>query len=233
MPNLLILAAADDVLRDTAPQAAPTAKPRRDWSLRQLLLILIIFGFLYGAVMGCYGGVAGDRWRQVLYSALKVPMLLLVTFLLGLPSFRVLNALFGLSGDFRQALGALIATQAGLTIVLASLAPFTALWYASFTDYRIALLFNAGMFAIASFTGQWQLRRRYKSLITRNPRHRALLRLWLAIYIFVAIQMAWVLRPFLGNPDLPVSFFRKDCLGNAYVEVATIVWQTIHKAVGI
>ena len=54
------------------------------------------FGFLYGAAMGSYGGVGGDRVWQLLYSGLKVPVLLLATFLIGLPNFFVLNTLFGL-----------------------------------------------------------------------------------------------------------------------------------------
>ena len=62
----------------------------------------------------------------------------------------MLNTLFGLRRDFPQALRALIAAQAGLAIVLASLAPFTLLWYASSADYYAALRFNGLMFAVAS-----------------------------------------------------------------------------------
>src|SRR5829696_1564831 len=162
-----------------------------------LLTVLIVYGLLYGATMGTFGGVRGERALQVLYSAVKVPLLLLVTFGLSLPSFFVLNTILGVRDDFPHVLRALVATQAVLTTILASLAPFTAFWYASSADYPAALLFNAAMFGVASVAAQWMLRRSYRPLIAANPRHRTLLRAWLVIYAFVGIQMAWVLRPFV------------------------------------
>ena len=72
---------------------------------------------------------------------------------------------------------------------------------------------------MASLTAQRVLHRYYEPLVRRTRRHRVLMRFWFVLYVFVAIQMAWVLRPFIGNPDLPVRFFREDQWGNAYVEV--------------
>src|SRR5215213_8642068 len=82
--------------------------------LPQALAILTLFGLLYGAVMGSWSGFAPDRFLQVVYSAVKVPMLLGVTFLIALPSFFVINTLIGLRDDFAEATRALVATQAGL-----------------------------------------------------------------------------------------------------------------------
>ena len=192
--------------------------------LAQLGVMVAAFGITYGAVMGSFGGVLGERFLQVVYSAVKVPLLLLGTFVLSLPSFFVVNTLFGLRSDFSHSLRALLATQAGLTIILASFAPFTILWYASSSNYRGAILFNTLMFGCASLTAQWLLRQFYEPLIRRNPRHRLLMRAWLVIYAFVGIQMAWVLRPFIGYPDAPTQFFRQDAWGNAYVRLANILW---------
>jgi len=124
---------------------------------------------------------------------------------------------------------ALVAAQAGLTVVLAALAPYTALWYVSFAGYRPAILFNGVMFGLASFAGQWHLRRAYRPLIARDARHRVLLRAWLVLYIFVGIQMGWVLRPFIGEPTTPPQFFRPEAWGNAYVVVAQMLWDTFAK----
>jgi hypothetical protein len=114
-----------------------------------------------------------------------------------------------------------------VAVILASLAPYTALWYASTRDYQEATLFNAVMFGIASVAAQWILRRRYVPLIARNPRHRVMLRVWLGTYAFVGIQMGWVLRPFIGQPGLPVTFFREDAWGNAYVIIVEMVWSVL------
>ena len=177
--------------------------------------------------MGSFGGVLGERFWQVAFSAMKVPLLLTATFALSLPSFFVVNTLFGLRSDFLYSVRALLATQAGLTIVLASFAPFTILWYVSSSNYRGAIVFNTLMFGSASLTAQWLLRRFYEPLIRRDRRHRTLLRAWLTIYAFVGIQMGWVLRPFIGSPDLTPQFFRQDAWGNAYVQLARIIWAFI------
>ncbi|MHC4170530.1 MAG: hypothetical protein ACYSWQ_26615 [Planctomycetota bacterium] len=220
----MILLQADNVLRARPWVVQEGHVARR---LAQLGTLVILFGLTYGAVMGSFGGVFGERFWQVVFSAVKVPLLLAGTFALSLPSFFIVNTLFGLRSDFLYSMRALVATQAGLTIVLASFAPFTILWYASSSDYRGAILFNALMFGSASVTAQWLLRRFYEPLIRRDRRHRMLLRVWLAIYAFVGIQMGWVLRPFIGSPDLTPQFLRQDAWGNAYVRLANIIWAFI------
>ena len=53
------------------------------------------------------------------------------------------------------------------------------------------------------------------------------MRIWLGLYIFIGIQTAWVLRPFVGDPSLPTQFFREDSWSNAYVFIARLIWNTI------
>ena len=81
------------------------------------------------------------------------------------------------------------------------------------------------LFLLAVLGGQMTLGRHYRSLIARNPLHRWGRVAWLSVYVFVAIQMAWMLRPFVGEPTLVTRFIRGGELGNAYVEVAGIVWR--------
>jgi hypothetical protein len=180
-------------------------------------------GLAYGSVMGAFG------WRpgQMAYSAIKMPLLLMATLLLSLPSYFVLNTLLGLRSDFAAAWRAVVASQAGLTIILLSLAPLTAFWYASSANYRSAIFFNALMFAVASVGAQGMLHRSYRPLIERDPRHRWLLRTWIILYAFVGIQMGWNLRPFIGTPDEPVRFFRGGAWENAYVIVARMIWEFV------
>ena len=215
---------ADAVLRGER-STADTATPGR--TVRQLVGFVLVFGGLYGAVMGSFGGVLGERFWQVVYSALKVPLLLLVTFGLNVPSFFVLFTLLGLRADFPQAMRALISAQAGLTLLLLSFAPFTLLWYASTSSYDAAVLFNALMFALATFGAQALLRREYRPLLERDSRHRLLLRVWLFLYAFVGIQMGWLLRPFVGAPWKVTGFFRPDAWDNAYVILARTLWRLL------
>lgn len=219
-----MLLQADNILR-AGPWAVQEGQEAR--KLARLASLIVVFGFAYGAVMGSFGGVLGERFWQLVFSAVKVPLLLTATFALSLPSFFVVNTLFGLGSDFLYSTRALLATQAGLTIVLASFAPFTILWYASSSNYRGAIVFNTLMFGCASVSAQWLLRRFYEPLIRRDARHHTLLRAWLGIYAFVGIQMGWILRPFIGSPDLTPQFFRQDAWGNAYVHLANIIWAFI------
>ncbi|WP_237170637.1 hypothetical protein [Paludisphaera borealis] len=200
---------------------------RDELSWRSRLAVVVVFGTFYGAVMGAYGGLDADRPWQMLYSGLKVPLLLTSAFLLSLPTFFVLNTLLGLRADFPRVARALVSTQAGLTVVLASLAPITAFAYISGISYQPAILFNALMFGTASVSAQSLLRREYRELIIRDPAHRVMLRAWLVVYVFVGVQMGWVLRPFIGDPGRPVQFFREDSWSNAYIAVLNIAWRAV------
>jgi hypothetical protein len=184
-------------------------------------------GAFYGLVMGAFGGFTGDRPLQMIYSSVKVPILIALTGAMAMPSFFVLNSLLGLRSDFGEVMRALAITQTAVAVILASLAPYTAVWYVSTMNYHEATLFNALMFGIASLAAQWVLRRRYAPLIARNPRHRVMLRIWLGVYAFVGIQLGWVLRPFIGQPGRPVTFFREDAWGNAYVYILETLWSVL------
>jgi spore maturation protein SpmA len=87
--------------------------------LKWLFILLFTSGVLYGVVMGTFSGLTSGRFHQLIYSGVKVPLLLIVTFVLCLPSFLVLNTVAGLRDDFGQALRAVVATQSGVTVVLA------------------------------------------------------------------------------------------------------------------
>ena len=225
-PLIGLFRLADNLLRgELSP--APAPREHRLPILGSLVLVVVAYGMFYGGVMGSYGGLNGWRFWQATYAAVKVPFLMIATFFLSLPSFFVLNTLFGLRDDFARVVRALISTQAGLTVILSALAPFTAFWYVSGSQYQPAILFNGMMFAVASLSAQWILRRDYMPLIARNPKHRWMLRTWIVIYIFVGIQMAWVLRPFIGDPTAPTQFFREGSWSNAYEFVFQMIWDVM------
>lgn len=219
---------ADAVLRGIGKEAGPDAVLSLA-SVRRLCALIGLFGGLYGAAMGMYGSMEGGRALQVVYSMLKVPLLLLVTFALSLPSFFIFNTLYGLRADFGQALRALLSGQAGLTVLLASLAPLTLLCNVTTPRHETAVLFNALMFGVATAGGQILLRRYYSALVARDARHRLLMRFWGVLYAFVGIQMGWILRPFVGDPDRPVAFFRADSWGNAYISLFQLIRHVFFK----
>jgi hypothetical protein len=44
---------------------------------------------------------------------------------------------------------------------------------------------------------------------TVDPRVRTIFNIWVIVFGLVGAQMSWVLRPFVGNPGQPFTFFRK------------------------
>lgn len=213
------LAQTDLFLRGQGLFAPEKAAVRPAWWLPA---IVCCFAAIYGAVMGSYRLDNSQRLLMLVFGAIKVPLLLFATSALCLPGFFVLNTLLGLRDDFREAMQAILAGQAGLSVVLASLSPITRFWYFSTFSYRGALLFNAAMFTIGTLAAQIVMLRYYRVLIRRHPRHRIMLAAWVVLYAFVGIQMGWILRPFVGSPDFPVEFFRDKAFSNAYVVVVNL-----------
>ncbi len=201
--------------------------PKRLW---RLAVATAALSLIYGAVMGSYSGFSGDWNAQIVFSAVKMPLLLFVTFAIALPSFFVLNTIWGLRGEWPIVIRALLVTQAAVTILLVSLSPYVAFSYASTSNYQWSVFINGVMFAIASFAAQLLLRREYAALILIDRRHRWMLWSWIFLYSFVGIQMAWVLRPFIGSPNSDTRFFREDSWGNAYVVVFDLVHSLLTSA---
>ena len=51
-----------------------------------------------------------------------------------------------------------------------------------------------------------------------RPVSRRVFRVWLVLYALVGVQMGWILRPFIGTPDLPFVWFRQRG-GNVFLDV--------------
>ena len=92
-------------------------------------------------------------------------------------------------------------TQAGLTVILTSLSPVHGVLV------RLGHRLSAGDPVQRGDVRRGEprapsgiLRREYEPLIRKDREHRWMLRTWIFIYVFVGVQMAWVLRPFVGDP---------------------------------
>ncbi|HKQ49494.1 MAG TPA: hypothetical protein VJZ71_15590 [Phycisphaerae bacterium] len=189
--------------------------------------MIVAISPIYGASMGGFSlDLGAGRLWLVFFSAVKLPLLLLATTALCLPVFYVVNAVAGLRDDFPEALQAIFSGQAGLAIALASLAPITAFCYVSGLGYQTALLLNAAMFVLATCAGHVITVRYYRVLVRRRGLHTLMALLWFVLYAFVGIQMAWMLRPFIGDPSSPPAFFRPEPFSNAYIVVGNLLLRS-------
>ena len=199
---------------------------RTDETVAPALWFLIVFvcAGAYGATMAAFYGFEGDRLRMVAYGCIKVPMLFLVTLALAVPFFYVVNLLAGVGDDFPRVRRALIDYQVTVALQLVALAPITMVVNFAEARYETAQVWSTLMFGVAAWNARRSLTLTYRDLEAAQPTHRWLRHGWFALYAFVGVQMAWTLRPFVGNPDLPAQFFR-DTIGNAYVNVARILMR--------
>ena len=216
-----VMATATWCLRETRLHAS-------GFGTQALAPVLVLATVSYGLVLGS----RSLNPLQMLYSAAKMPALVTGGALVCMPSFWVLNTVLGLRDDFPVVLRAIARSQTTLALMLASLAPFTVIAYLSSNSYPVATTWNGGMFLLASLVGQWHLTRLYAPLVRANPRHQTCRRVWLLLHIFVTIQLAWMLRPFIGAPSLPTTLFRQGVWDNAYVVVTNTVMRALSSVNG-
>lgn len=209
-----LLAEAEALLREDGARALPG---------RRCALLVLVASPVYGLAMGSYSVTSPERIAYAIASAVKVPFLVLVSAAICLPAFFVINSAAGLRDDFRAALRAIGAGQAGVALTLCALSPLVLVVYSAVGSHRGALLWNMAAFTIGAGVGQVVMLRRYRPLIRRSARHRLMLACWLVLYAFVGIQMGWTLRPFVGTPGAEFQVFRDGAFTNAYVAV----WRAI------
>ncbi|MEX0885894.1 MAG: hypothetical protein WD009_05595 [Phycisphaeraceae bacterium] len=64
--------------------------------------------------------------------------------------------------------------------------------------------------------------------VETDRRARMVFQLWVVVFALVGAQMSWVLRPFIGSPDMPFTWFR-DREGNFFLRVL----QAVRELLGI
>ncbi|MBI2435688.1 MAG: hypothetical protein HYV26_22770 [Candidatus Hydrogenedentes bacterium] len=189
---------------------------------RTFVLAAAVASAVYGVVMGGTNFFQGSETAvttELLYmvtASIKVPALFLVTLLIVLPPMYVSGIFSGVRLSFTQVSTLLLSSTALATITLASMA-MVALFFALTTrTYDFMKLMHVLFFAYAGLAGLIFLVRAFRYVsprLTEGP--MLIFIIWFFLYAFVGTQLAWVLRPFIGNPDLPFMLFREQ-EGNFY-----------------
>ena len=189
-----------ELLRRPEGVIARCREPGADREAARLSIIAIVLGgAAFGAALGSYRG-----GTMVLHSAWKIACATLLTLAVCGPGFSALAAAFERRWSFRETLCLALAAGARSSLVLFALSP--ALWLAidlGATHYSVKLLATAG-YGLAGFSG---LRFWLRALGPAAGR-QALAASFVALFLLVGAQAAWVLRPFLGDPrDTQVPLF--------------------------
>jgi hypothetical protein len=195
-----------------SPAGPGTIAPAR------LVAAALLLGLVYGVFMGLYAVLRprSPSLPQLLATAGKVPLLFLLTLAVTFPSLYVLSALarsrLRWGGTARLLLAAIVVDLA----LLASLGPITGFFTLSTDSYPFMVVLNVLFFAAAGLAGLLFLRRALAGALVPaegskdagSRRSLCIFRIWVLIYAAVGAQMGWVLRPFIGSPDVPFTLFR-------------------------
>jgi hypothetical protein len=182
-------------------------------------LARVALAALYGAALGLWGG-----GEQALFAAAKLPIVLIVTWLLTVPCAALVGWTLGRRAPLAEIVAGTLAPLASAAVLLASLAPVAALFSATLplpthearTEHNLLFLLHSILVGAAGVAGVARFRARI-GVDLAPGRARAAVALWIGAYAFVGGQVAWSLRPFVGSVYEPVAFVRPNALeGNLY-----------------
>ncbi len=196
------------------------------WDVRRAafqVAVVIAGTGLYGAAMGYWRDP-----RQALYTAVKFPLIILLTTLGNALLNGMLAPLLGLNLSFRQSLQAMLLSFMIAATILGSFSPLLLFLVcnvpvtspSAIGSYAFVQLTQVEVIAFAGVVANLRLAQLLQRLSGSALVGRRVLFAWLAGNLVLGSQLSWILRPFIGSPGMPVEFLRKNAFdGNFYETV--------------
>src|SRR5213082_185972 len=205
----------DEVVAGTALRA----------KLRYAAVTIVGLAGFFGLVAGAYSGPA-----QALSAAIKLPFLFFATFAVCFPAFFVVQVLVGSRLRLLQVAVLVFGALALACVLLAAFVPITAFFLITGANYYFQHLLNITIAGIAGLFGMYALHEGLSLVCEKRevyPRKAlTIMRAWAVLFAFVGIQLAWSLRPFLGDRNQPFRVFG-TYQGNFYAAVIYAVNKLI------
>ena len=194
----------------------------RRWAF--YILVIICGAGLFGAAVG--------SWRapmQALHTAIKLPLILLITSLGNGLLNAMLAPLFGVNLTPRQSLFAVLMSFTIAAVILGAFSPllYFLIWNTpplvagastNASSHSFVLLCETGIIAFAGIAANVRLLQLLQELSGSASAARKVLFAWLAGNLLLGSQLAWMLRPFVGSPYLEVQFLRPNALEGNFFE---------------
>jgi len=191
---------------------------RANWA--ELAVVTAVAAVPYGYTIGYWTSPT-----LALYTAIKFPAVLLLTFALTFPFGWVAARLLGLPVSLREAARLTTAPLAVAALLLASMAPPALLFTTAIeppsqgarSTHHALYLFHTASVALAALFGTRELWRGLRARSETGASTVQIYVVWVGVYAFVAGEIGWILRPFVGSVFKPVEFLRRDAFdGNVY-----------------
>lgn len=197
------------------------------WAAFCVAVILIGCG-LYGTSVGL--------WRsplQSFYTGLKIPLLIFLTCAGNALLNGMLGQVLGSGLGFRQASTAILFSFVTAACILGAFSPlaFFVLYNTPplaspdpGAGHSITLLTHVVLIAYAGIMANYRLLSLLRHFAPNPGAALTTLLAWLGGNLLLGAQLSWVLRPFIGSPNLPVQFTRDDPLRGNFFEA---VWSAL------
>jgi len=178
----------------------------RKYVLKQVLFIFL-FTFLYGIVMGSYNG-----FLQSLVTSIKVPCLIFLSLLICFPALYVIQYMIGSTMTLSQMANVILSGFIVFSTIALSFAPIVIFFMITSDNYsflkllHVAIFTFSGIFAVKTIISGLSYSCEKKNIYPKLG--MKIFKIWIFIFAFVASQLAWNLRPFVGSRNLPFELFR-------------------------
>lgn len=187
--------------------------------------LMVVMSFLYGIVMGSYHSLA-----QAISAGIKVPVLFSIVLLICFPAFFIIQFILGSKLKLNQMISIILTGFVLSTAIMVSFTPIVVFFLLTGGNYyflqllHIAIIILAGIFGMKTIIDALRYSCEQQSIYPKIGVD--VFKFWVVILVFVGIQMAWNLRPFLGDRGKPFKLFR-EYEGNFYAALIYSVDQLI------
>jgi hypothetical protein len=158
-----------------------------------MVVVTLFCSLVYGLVVGTFSG-----GTQFWAAPVKIAGGLLISGAICLPSLYILTCLSGSEARFIEVSGLLAGLLTLMTVLLVGFAPVA--WIFSQSTESIAWMgaLHLAFWLVATLFG---VRFMVAGFSHSNTKSRAGLKVWVVIFVLVALQMTTALRPILGKAD--------------------------------
>jgi hypothetical protein len=189
------------------------------------VMIICLFAFLYGVVMGSY-----HSFLQSMVTGLKLVLLFLSTVVLCFPSFFIIQQVLGSRMSIRQMTMVVLSGVLLTATIAISFAPIVIVFQVTGGNYHFLQLLHVAIFIFAGIFGMNLMVDALRYACDQKNIYPKIgvtvFRIWVIILAFVGIQLAWNLRPFLCEKQEEFKWFRKY-EGNFYTAIVYSVEQLV------
>lgn len=174
---------------------------------RAMLVCVLVCAGAVGASVGLYrGGI------QVIYAAIKVPMVLLLATAAVAPVYTSMKAALRHEVSLREDFAMVLCSLALSCLVAAALSPLLLLTILNGIDYHELVLGFVGLFGLGGIAGYVFFFKALDAQVVRG--HRLIAVTLLTTLAMVGCQLGWVMRPYVVRPKTENVPFIRDIEGS-------------------